>query len=75
MIDDGFKLLAERWNPILDVYKQCGVKFALEVHPTEITFDIVTAKRALEALKRRPEFGLDSTRATCSGREYSRWPP
>ena len=34
MIDDGFKLLAERFNPILDVFGECGVKFALEVHPT-----------------------------------------
>src|SRR5205814_7523171 len=59
MIDDGFKLLAERWNPILDVFKQCGVKFGLEVHPTEIAFDIYTAERALEALGRRPEFGFN----------------
>ena len=40
MIDDGFKLLAERFNPILDVFGECGVKFALEVHPTEIAFDL-----------------------------------
>ena len=33
MIDDGFKQFAERWNPILDVFGECGVKFALEVHP------------------------------------------
>jgi sugar phosphate isomerase/epimerase len=59
MIDDGFKLLAERWNPILDVYAECGVKFALEVHPTEIAFDIVSAERTLEALGNRPEFGFN----------------
>jgi sugar phosphate isomerase/epimerase len=59
MIDDGFKLLAERFNPILDVFKQCGVKFALEVHPTEIAFDIYTAERALQALDYRPEFGFN----------------
>jgi sugar phosphate isomerase/epimerase len=59
MIDDGFKLLAERFNPILDVFKECGVKFALEVHPTEIAFDIYTAERALEALDWRPEFGFN----------------
>ncbi len=59
MIDDGFKLLAERWNPILDVFGECGVKFALEVHPTEIAFDIYTAERALEALDRREEFGFN----------------
>jgi len=59
MIEEGFKLLAERWNPILDVFGECGVKFALEVHPTEIAFDIVTAERALEALGYREEFGFN----------------
>jgi sugar phosphate isomerase/epimerase len=59
MIDDGFKLLAERFNPILDVFGECGVRFALEVHPTEIAFDIYTAERALEALDHRPEFGFN----------------
>ena len=59
MIDDGFQLLAERWNPILDVYAECGVKFALEVHPTEIAFDVVSSERTLEALDHRPEFGFN----------------
>lgn len=59
MIDDGFKLLAERFHPILDVFAECGVKFALEVHPTEIAFDCYTAQRALEALDFRPEFGFN----------------
>jgi sugar phosphate isomerase/epimerase len=58
-IDEGFALLAERFNPILDVFGQCGVKFALEVHPTEIAFDIYTAERALEALGHREEFGFN----------------
>ena len=59
MIDAGFALLAERWNPILDTFRECGVKFALEVHPTEIAFDLHTAKRAVEALDGRPEFGFN----------------
>ncbi|MDM4016179.1 sugar phosphate isomerase/epimerase [Roseiconus lacunae] len=59
MIDDGFNLLAERFNPIMDVFGECGVRFALEVHPTEIAFDIYTAERALEALDNRPEFGFN----------------
>ncbi len=59
MIDAGFELLAERFNPILDVFGECGVRFALEVHPTEIAFDIYTAQRALEALDHRPEFGFN----------------
>jgi sugar phosphate isomerase/epimerase len=59
MIDDGFKLFADRFNPILDVFAECGVKFALEVHPTEIAFDIYTAERAIEALGGRQEFGFN----------------
>jgi sugar phosphate isomerase/epimerase len=59
MIEDGFKQFAERWNPILDVFAECGVRFALEVHPTEIAFDLVTARRALEAIDNREEFGFN----------------
>lgn len=59
MIEDGFKLFADRFNPILDVFAECGVRFALEVHPTEIAFDIVTARRTLDALGNREEFGFN----------------
>lgn len=59
MIEDGFKLFADRFNPILDVFAECGVRFALEVHPTEIAFDLYTAERALDALGGREEFGFN----------------
>ena len=59
MIDAGFQDFADRWNPILDVFDQEGVRFALEVHPTEIAYDIVTAERALQALGRRKAFGFN----------------
>jgi sugar phosphate isomerase/epimerase len=59
MIDDGFKQFAQRWNPILDVFAECGVRFALEVHPTEIAFDLYSAQRALEAIGHREEFGFN----------------
>ncbi len=59
MLAGGFKFFAEQWNPILDEFAACGIKFALEVHPTEIAFDIVTAERALAAIGRRPEFGFN----------------
>ena len=58
-IDAGFARFAELWNPILNVFDECGVRFALEVHPTEIAFDIVTAARALDALGRREAFGFN----------------
>ena len=59
MIEAGFELLAERFNPILDAFADCGVQFALEVHPTEIAFDLLTARRALVALGGREEFGFN----------------
>lgn len=59
MIDQGFQHFADTWNPILDVFAECGVKFALEVHPTEIAFDLYSAGRALDALDRRDEFGFN----------------
>ncbi|PQO32655.1 sugar phosphate isomerase/epimerase [Bremerella cremea] len=59
MIDDGFKLFADRWNPIMDVFGECGIKFGLEVHPTEIAFDIYSAEKALDAIGHREEFGFN----------------
>lgn len=59
MVDNGYKEFAERWKPILDAYKKLGIRFALEVHPTEIAFDIASARRALAALKNHPSFGFN----------------
>ena len=59
MIEAGFANFAEMWNPILDVFDECGVRFALEVHPTEIAFDIITAQRAIEAVDGRSAFGFN----------------
>ncbi len=59
MIDKGFSEFADRWLPILDAYEKLGIKFALEVHPTEIAFDIASAKRALAAVNNHPAFGFN----------------
>jgi len=59
MIEAGYKDFADRWNPILDVFDKEGIKFALEVHPTEIAFDVVTAQRAIDALGGRKTFGFN----------------
>ena len=58
-IDEGYRDFADRWKPILDEFQQLGVKFALEVHPTEIAFDIASAQRALDALDGHPAFGFN----------------
>ncbi|GJF33627.1 DNA-binding protein [Kitasatospora sp. NE20-6] len=59
MVERGYADFAERWNPILDVCDEVGVRFALEVHPSEIAYDFWTARRALEAVGHRPAFGLN----------------
>jgi sugar phosphate isomerase/epimerase len=58
-IDRGYEEFAERFAPIIDVYEREGVRFALEVHPTEIAYDFVTTRRALTAIGRRPGFGIN----------------
>jgi sugar phosphate isomerase/epimerase len=55
----AWELFADRWKPILDVFEQEGVRFALEVHPGEIAYNIETTARLLEVLDRRPSFGLN----------------
>ena len=59
MIDAGYKDFADRFNPILDVFDEVGVRFGLEVHPTEIAFDITSSRRALDALDNREAFGFN----------------
>jgi sugar phosphate isomerase/epimerase len=58
-INDGFKKIADLWNPIFDEFDKQGIKFALEVHPTEIAFDYYTSKRLLEEFKNRPALGFN----------------
>ena len=59
MIDAGYEDFAARWNPILDVFDEVGVRFAHEVHPSEITYDYWTTVLTLEAIGHRPAFGLN----------------
>lgn len=55
----GFDDFARRWLPILDAFDTSGVNFGLEVHPTEIAFDIASAARALDVVKRHKRFGFN----------------
>ena len=58
-IEKGYEDFAQRWNPIIDVFEREGVKFGLEVHPTEIAYDFVTTRKALDAIGNRPGFGIN----------------
>ncbi|MEM0965106.1 MAG: sugar phosphate isomerase/epimerase family protein [Verrucomicrobiota bacterium] len=57
--EKGFKDFADRWLPILDVFEEVDVNFALEVHPTEIAFDIASSQRAIEAVGAHKRFGFN----------------
>jgi sugar phosphate isomerase/epimerase len=58
-IDAGYREVVDRWNPILDVFDEVDVKFCLEVHPTEIAYDIVTTQKTLDYFNHRPAFGIN----------------
>ncbi len=58
-IERGYEDFAERWNPIVDVFDEEGVRFGLEVHPTEIAYDFVTTRKTLAAIDRRDGFGIN----------------
>jgi len=59
MVENGFKDFAAKWKPILDVFAENGIKFGLEVHPTEIAYDTYTAQMAIDAVGGHPAFGFN----------------
>ncbi len=59
MIEEAFREIKTLWTPILDVFDEVGVKFALEVHPTEIAYDFYTTERLFDVFERRPALGLN----------------
>lgn len=58
-IKAGYDDFARRWGPILDVFQSEGVRFALEVHPSEIAYDIYSTEDALSAIGNHPAFGFN----------------
>jgi sugar phosphate isomerase/epimerase len=58
-VEKGFADFAKRWGPILSAFEKVNVNFALEVHPTEIAFDVASARRALKAVKHHKRFGFN----------------
>lgn len=59
MIEEGFDNIVSLWKPILDEFHKYGIKFALEVHPTEIAFDYYTAEKLLQKINNHPAFGFN----------------
>lgn len=59
MIEEGFQQIKTLWSPIFDVFDECGVQFALEVHPTEIAFDYWSTKKLMEVFDNRETLGIN----------------
>lgn len=73
--EKGFADFAKRWTPILDAFDKENVNFALEVHPTEIAFDIASAERAVKAINGHKRFGFnyDPSHLGYQGVDYVRF--
>lgn len=59
MVEDGFDEVVRLWTPILEVFKDNDVKFALEVHPSEIAFDYYSTQKLLNKFKDNETFGIN----------------
>ncbi len=59
MIEAGYQKIVDLWTPIFDEFDAAGIKFALEVHPTEIAYDFYTTCKLFEVFDRRPTLGLN----------------
>jgi sugar phosphate isomerase/epimerase len=59
MVEAAFQEIRRLWTPIFDEFDRLGVRFALEVHPTEIAFDLYTAERLLRTFDGRPTLGFN----------------
>jgi len=74
-VQAGFDLVGRRWRKILRSFDEHDVHFALEVHPTEIAFDIASAQRTLKAVgnHRRFGFNFDPSHLAYQGVDYIRF--
>jgi sugar phosphate isomerase/epimerase len=57
-VADGLEAFAQQWTPILDACREAGLRFALEVHPGQVAFDLYSAEAVLDVLGGREEFGF-----------------
>jgi len=59
MVEEGYKTIVERWTPLFDEMDKNDIRFALEVHPTEIAYDYYSFVKLLEAFKYRKTLGMN----------------
>jgi len=58
LIEEAFKELAARWQPILNAFDEAGVDACFELHPAEDLHDGITFERFLEAVGNHPRANI-----------------
>ncbi|MDZ7672820.1 MAG: sugar phosphate isomerase/epimerase [Halanaerobiales bacterium] len=59
MVENAYQEIVKLWSPIFDEFDKYGIKFALEVHPTEIAYDYYTTQRLFEVFDNRKTLGIN----------------
>jgi sugar phosphate isomerase/epimerase len=59
MVEEAYHTIYELWTPIFDEFDRNGIRFALEVHPTEIAFDFYTTRKLFDIFSDRETLGLN----------------
>jgi len=59
MIEEGYQRILELWTPIFDEFDKASIKFALEVHPSEIAYDFYTTEYMFKVFNKRATLGLN----------------
>lgn len=59
MVEEGYQEVKRLWNPIFDEFDKAGVRFAFEVHPSEIAYDYWSTVKLFEVFENRPTLGLN----------------
>jgi len=72
LYERGWQLFANRWGEIMDTFRKYGVKFALEVYPTEIAYNIETAGGLSRSLMEEGSSDSTSIPVTLCGSSLTR---
>jgi sugar phosphate isomerase/epimerase len=58
LVDEALREFQHLWGPILDQCREAGIRYALEVHPGQLAFDLYSAECLLDVMQAREEFGF-----------------
>jgi len=59
MVERGYQEIKSLWAPIFDEFDKQGVLFGLEVHPSEIAYDLYSTQKLFDVFENRKTLGLN----------------